>query len=333
VLGAVESATRLPDGSFAVATADPGVFLFEADGSFVRQLGRAGRGPFEYQGPLTVRPAGENVAVWDGGNRKLLLFAPNGTNLREWPRLGRTVSDFAVRGDTLYAYHSGGINEDYVSIYHYDNQKAPAAEFGKAPGEHFPLSLLEGSGGLSYDNQHEFLLYSSPAEPVVHLYNPRSGRRDAWRIEDPDFNTEAVSGYTGLEDINADILGAAEQALRSSRFYFLQAVGGQVLSVLQHGELVYQKSSTETASGQAVGGTSGSLDMGGVKTYTRTFNAHLHTREGNNISCKFFSLEIEKIKSDSPIAGPTPRGFLILNTRSAGENSDYVLVEYYVAER
>lgn len=333
VLGAVESATRLPDGSFAVATADPGVFLFKDDGSFVRQLGRAGRGPFEYLGRLTVRPAGENVAVWDGGNRKLLLFAPNGTHLREWSRLGRAVSDFAVRGDTLFAYHSGGINEDYVSVYHYDNQKATAVSLGKAPGEHFPLSLLEGSGDLTYDSQNESLLYASPAEPVVHLYNPRSGRRDVWHIEDPDFDTEAASEYTSLEDINADILGAAEQALRSSRFYFLQAVGGQVLSVLQNGELVYRKSFTETVSGRARSGTSGSLDMGGVRTYTRTFNAHLHTREGNDLFCESFSFARDQISSDSPIVGPTPRGFLILNTRSEEDNSDYVLVEYYVAEQ
>lgn len=333
VLGAMESATVLPDGSFVVATGDPGVFWFDSDGSFVRQLGRPGRGPFEYQGSLAVRPVGENIAVWDGGNRKLLIFAPDGTNLREWTRLGRAVSDFAVRGDTLYAYHSGGINEDYVSIYHYDNQKAPAEALGQAPGEHFPLSLLEGSGDLTFANNQGLLLYASPAEPVLHVYDPRSNRHSAWRIQDPAFSTEAVSGYQSLEDINANILGAAEQAFQSSRYYFLQVVGDQVLSVLQHGELVYQNSLAKAASKGARRGAAGSVNAGGVETYTRSFHVHLHTLEGNAVACEALSFAMDEIGSDSPIVGPTPRGFLILNTRSTADDVEYVLTEYFVPER
>lgn len=327
--GVVESAAVLPEGSVVVATADPGVFLFEPDGSFVRQLGRTGRGPFEYRGSLDVRPTGENVAVWDAGNRTLLTFAPTGTELREWTQLGRAVSDFAVRGDTLYAYHSGGINEDFVSIYYYDDQKAPALEFGKAPGEHFPLSLLEGSGGLSYADRHGLLFYASPAEPIVHLYDPGSGDHDSWQIDDPDFTTEAVSAYTSLKDVNANILAAAEQALRSSRFYFLQAVGDRLLSVLQHGELVYEKSLGDA---RGTGRTESTLDAGGVDTNTRTFSVHLHTQDGDALACEALSFTEDEIESDSPIVGPTPRGFLILTTRTTKEDIEYVLTEYAVPE-
>lgn len=330
VLGAVESATILHDGSFAVATEDPGVFFFDSGGSLVRQLGRPGRGPFEYQGSLTVRPAGKNVAVWDGGNRKLLIFSLDGSPVREWTELGRAVSDFAVRRDTLYAYHSGGTNEDYVSIYDYDNQESPSVALGKAPGEHFPLSLLEGSGSLTFANIQGLLFYASPAEPVLHRYNPTSNRRSRWRIHDPAFDTEAVSGYQSLEDINADILAAGEQALRSSRFYFLQSIGNRVLSILQHGKLIYEKSLADV---RATGGTENTLDAGGVETNTRRFHVHLHARDGDPLACESLSFSKDEIESDSPIVGPTPRGFLILSTRMKEKDVEYVLTEYYVPDR
>lgn len=327
LLSTVESATMRPDGSLAVATADPGVFLFDSEGTLLRQLGRSGRGPSEYQGPLTVRSTGDDIAVWDAGNRKLLLFSSAGAPLREWTRIGRAVTDFALRGDTLYAY-SGGIDEDYVSIYNYDNQNAPAVELGSAPGEHLPLSLLDGSGTLSYDDDRELLLFASPAEPVVYTYDPNADRHGSLRIADPDFTTAAVSEYTSLEDISANTLEAAEQAFRSSRFYFLQSVGDRVLSILQHGELVYDRSVSEA---QATGGTESTLDTGGVETYTRRLHVHLHTKDGNVLACESLSFSKDEIESDSPIVGPTPRGFLILTTQTKDDTIEYELTEYSVS--
>lgn len=328
VLGTVESAAVLSDGSFVVATEDPRVSLFDSGGSFTGQLGRPGRGPFEYQGSLTVRPAGKNIAIWDSGNRKLLLFSPDGTSIREWTGMGRAVSDFVVRRDTLYAYHSGGTNEDYVSIYEYDNQESPAVALGDAPGEHFPLNLLDGSGGLTFCRGH--LLYASPAEPVVHKYNPKTNRRDSWRMDDPAFSTEAVVEYESLEDINADILRAGEQALRSSRFYFLQSIGVRVLSVLQHGELVYEKSLAEA---KATGETESTLDVGGVETNTRRFHVHLHTQDGDALACESLSFSKNEIESDSPIVGTTPRGFLVFTTQTKDDTTEYKLTEYSVPRR
>lgn len=331
LLGSVESATVLSDGSLALATADPGLFIFDADGTFVREIGQSGRGPFEYQGPLTVRPLKDGVAAWDAGNRKLLEFTIEGARAREWSRLGRAVSDFAVHGDTLFAYHGGGISEDYVSVYHYQDQGAPVQEFGNAPGEHFALSLLEGSGDLAYDTRNTLLLYASPAEPVVHLYDPSTGTRTSWRIEDPDFTTEAVSEYTSLGDVNTDLLGAAEQAMRSSRFYFLNITGDRVLSVLQHGELVYRKSFAESVS-SSEGGTAGSFEVGGVETNTRSFHVYLHTLGGDALACESLSFNEGEVESDSPIVGPTPRGFFVLNVRTKEDELDYVLTKYSVPQ-
>lgn len=335
LLGEVNSAAQLDDGSFAVATEDPGVFLFDADGSFIRMLGRAGQGPFEYQGSLVVRATQQKVAVWDKGNRKLMEFAPDGTNLREWTQIGQNVSDFVVWNDTLYAYQSGGANEDYLMMYRHDARDEAIRRFGDAPGEHFALALLDGSDPITYDSARERVLYASPAEPIVHLYDPADDSQNKWRIEDPRFTTDAVRAYASFEDVNANILEASEQAFQSSRFYSLHTAGDNVLSVLQHGELIYERSFAEAvAEGAAMrGGTEGTLDVGNVETQTRVLHVRLHTPRGEVIACESLPLlEIETV-NDSPIVGPTPQGFLVLNRRgSDGAAVDYILTEYYLPE-
>jgi len=333
LLGDVESAAKLSDSLLAVATTDPGVFLFDSQGSFVRQLGQPGRGPGEYQGALIVRSVGDTIAVWDAGNRKLLLFSRNGEVLREWTQIGRAVSEYSVRHDTLFAYHSGGLNENYLSLYRYGNQGTADHRFGNAPGEHFPLSLLDGSAALSYNDKNGLLFYASPAERWVHVYNPRPSSTEEFRIEDPKFDVGAVSEYTTLNDVNSDLLKAAEQAFRSSRFYFLNSFGGRVLSVLQHGELKYEKSFAGSVNSQARKGTKGGLDVGEVEENSRVFNVHLHTVDGNALACESLSLSEMDVESDSPILGPTPRGFFILNTRTKEETVDYILREYSVSNR
>jgi hypothetical protein len=327
ILDEVEYAMGLPDGSWIITTKDPGIFHFSEDGQFLRQFGRAGRGPYEYERPVQVRSDGETVAVWDEGNRKVSVFSIDGTPVREWTGFARPVSDFEVVEDTLYAYSSGSATTDFVSIYAYAHERrgTPVDQLGQAPEGHRPLSFLGGSGGLTYDRTQDRLFYVSPAATTVHVYNPRTGQQQTWSIDDEAFDIEPVrSSQRNL----TNPLIAAEQAFQSSRFYVIHAFENRLLSVLQHGQLKYNRSIADAVSAQAQGDTQGAIDLGGVETYTRRFHVHLHTTEAEPLGCEVVSFEHSEISSDSPIRGRTPRGFVIPMTRTTPTDVEYVLVEY-----
>jgi len=61
-----------------------GIFVFDAAGNFLRQFGRSGQGPGEYQNPgrLRVLDSGE-LSFYDGGGDKFLYFNAAGVFLRE----------------------------------------------------------------------------------------------------------------------------------------------------------------------------------------------------------------------------------------------------------
>jgi hypothetical protein len=327
ILDEIEHATALVDGSWIVTTKDPGVFHFSPDGSYLRQFGREGYGPFEYTQPLQVRSDGETIAVWDQGNRKILVFGLNGERIREWTGFGRPISDFALHGDTLYAYSSGSATTDFVSVHAHESRGTPLKQLGEAPEGHRPLSFLSQSGGLTLDRARDRLLYVSPAALEVQVYDTQTGVERSWAIEDEAFDVASVQAPA---QSLANPLVAGEHAFRSSRFYLVHAFDDRVVSVLQHGKLEYERSIADAVQEQAGGGAQASIGLGGIKAYTRRFHVHLTTHTGEPIACETVAFARGEVRSDSSIRGLTPRGFVVPVTRATPSDVTYVLVEYAV---
>ncbi|MDD8026253.1 MAG: 6-bladed beta-propeller [Acidobacteriota bacterium] len=72
-----------PKGEMIILS-EAGIFVFDAAGGFLRQFGRLGQGPGEYQNPGLIRvlDSGE-LAFYDGGADKFLFWSLDGALLRE----------------------------------------------------------------------------------------------------------------------------------------------------------------------------------------------------------------------------------------------------------
>lgn len=91
----IQGMVRLSDGRIAVVdNRAPDLRIFDADGRWVRTLGRKGRGPGEFQSPsiLGVLP-GDTIVVVDGSLRRISLFHPDAGFIRS-----------ATAGDDLHGY-------------------------------------------------------------------------------------------------------------------------------------------------------------------------------------------------------------------------------------
>jgi hypothetical protein len=94
----VMGAVRLQDGRVAVANMSSGsVRIYDASGRYVRDLGRTGRGPAEFQQVMGIhRLAGDTLAV-DDSHDEIEFFTPNGTHVRQL-RLARGVRPLYLSG-------------------------------------------------------------------------------------------------------------------------------------------------------------------------------------------------------------------------------------------
>lgn len=75
----------LPDGGVVVvASASREIRVFDADGQWVRTIGRDGEGPGELRGPGMMTRAGDTLYVPDGQLGRLNAFLTDGTFLGSW---------------------------------------------------------------------------------------------------------------------------------------------------------------------------------------------------------------------------------------------------------
>jgi len=324
-MGNVQRAAVLGDGSLVVTTDDPGIVLFEGNGTYVRHVGGVGRGPFEYRRPSTVRATDNGFAVWDRGNSKVMTFASDGTPRDEWTGL-RSAANLAMHRDTLVLYHTGGRTEDFIAVHTREAPNRPVRAVGKAPGEHIALTILEGSAPLAFDRSSGHIYYASPAAPTVYRLNPATGTSDHWTLRDPAFDVGPLSAYTRMEDVNSDLGGAIEQAVQSSRFLELQVVDGSVLSLIQHGAYRTDRS-FQLQTGERGGF---SFDTGDVVENTLHLRAHWTAAQEPSGVCQRIDFDFEK--EQLHVAGLSARGFLLYTPRFTETDVEYIITSYAVPE-
>jgi len=335
LLGSLTDATRLPDGRIAVATVDPGVFLFDADGGFLQQLGRPGQGPFEYLNPTLVRPAGDGVAVWDAGNRRLLTFQADGSPDAEWTGFARAVSNFALQGATLYLHHGGASTDPYVGVYTHDHRGEALTRVGAHPEGHAALSFIGGAAPMAPGSEGG-VRYASPSALAVYAFDAPQGERLAYRISDPAFDTSPVDAFPRREDIG-NPMEAIQQATQSSHFRALHAMPEGALAVVKHGRVVYERTMEEalqnaetTVQGRTM--SSSSMDMGAVVENTIRHHVHYIAADGTPQSCQTLRFSGGEDALRMALLGPTPRGFFLYTERLTSADVDYKLTEYLLPE-
>ena len=108
----------LPDGRVVVVDArERAIRIVDFTRGTVTQIGREGQGPNEYRTPRTALSwRGDTVLVYDGGNRRLLKVAPDGTLRGEITIPGAIFADKGVT-PMAYADASGAL---YLQITPHD---------------------------------------------------------------------------------------------------------------------------------------------------------------------------------------------------------------------
>ena len=313
VLGNIASATALPSEEIVIATDDPGVFVFESDGTFVRQLGQPGQGPFEYQNPTIVRAYDDNIAIWDAGNMKVTVYDQEGNSVNEWTGFTWSIADFEIRDGILYSYY-GSVDAPYLRIWDLEAEEMIAEYDDAVSAERAALTQMEGSGSLAFQEDRLYAL--DPSATAIQQYDMSQETETQLSIDDPAFELASLDVSTpdelGFED-------AMQFGISSSRSYHITATESALLAVLQHGTVTYDAPLFENDQPNP---------NARMESYDRYLHVYRLTHEGEATDCERIDIDIEQAQSDHVIMGPTPRGFLHRTIEETGADMEYVLTEY-----
>ncbi|HET7585913.1 MAG TPA: hypothetical protein VFK13_13435 [Gemmatimonadaceae bacterium] len=154
----IRSALRLSDGRIAVvSTAQHGVRFYDSTGRFLRQVGRAGGGPGEFQGvPMLQRWRGDSLMAFDGRSRSASIVSPTGA-IQTVVVLEKGTAGWIGRlSDGSYLVSIGGFSPvmdtipDYrmpTPIRHVDSAGALIDTVGVFPGVEFQITG-QGRGAM-----------------------------------------------------------------------------------------------------------------------------------------------------------------------------------------
>lgn len=165
-LNRVRGAVRLRDGTIVVANGNPQQLrFFDSRGHFVRNAGRKGSGPGEFQSPTRLWVLrGDTLLVYDALARRIVLFGSTGNHLgtrvlASPPSRSQAVIFGAFPDHSLFAgssdietappratpYYFG----QHVFVYGLDGQ--PGQDIGPfGDGEHFVQQTVPERGGTAY---------------------------------------------------------------------------------------------------------------------------------------------------------------------------------------
>jgi len=103
-----------PNGDIFVADGHTGcmcdnarIVKFSKDGKFIKEFGKKGTGPGEFDGPHALAfDSKGRLFVGDRTNNRIEIFDQNGKFLAEWKQFGRPSGIFITKDDTIYVSDS-----------------------------------------------------------------------------------------------------------------------------------------------------------------------------------------------------------------------------------
>lgn len=223
VLFRVVGVTRTESGGVAVLNGGSNeVLLFDRHGQMVGRRGREGDGPGEFRALSSVIPlGGDSLAVYDGGHKRLSVFAPDGVLAREFTldpmpegSAYERLLPFPDHGFAVFTQGglmggSSGVFRSMSESFAVDANGERTGSFGRFPGSENFITQFAGTvlfGANSYAAVvGDELVVGTADEPVLKFYSQDDGLRRVVRWPDHD---RAVS-----EERFEQYLSTAEAAL------------------------------------------------------------------------------------------------------------------------
>jgi hypothetical protein len=115
-VGRFHTVARLPDGRYALSydASDDEVLIFEADGRFVRRIGRAGEGPGEFRSIRFLRSAPKGFAALDPRLRRVTFFNATLAPSHILPLELTPLGDALVYNDTTIVINAVDLRRDRI---------------------------------------------------------------------------------------------------------------------------------------------------------------------------------------------------------------------------
>ena len=171
------------------------VLTFNKNGDFIKNLGKVGRGPFEWLTPRYIFQVDDAFAIWDANGLKFLLYNNELEPVEELFGIKHAINGGSFKDqNTLAVLNRTPGQKEFVHLYQRKNHKdfELIKSVGNLSYEGYVLFFHANTGGLVWNGDD--IVYSDPAKPVINVYNLTSGTVRSFWFTDDNFKVEPWGG-------------------------------------------------------------------------------------------------------------------------------------------
>lgn len=206
-----------------------GVSIINNKGEITTDLGKSGKGPFEWLSPRYIKVIENEIYIWDAGNLKLLVCDERFQAVREVTGISQAIRGLAFKNkETVAVLHDIRAENEFIKVYERnENEEFQLKQsFGELTDEGRKLLMIFMSGGILWNN--EDLLWCDPAVPEINVFNVKENRFRSISIPDNLFSVEAWGNRRETPKNVEDFI------FSNSRVVSLQKLEDYILVEIEH---------------------------------------------------------------------------------------------------
>ena len=210
-----------------------GVSVMNNAGELKTHLGNIGRGPFEWLRPMFIQYLNGEIAIWDAGNLKFIIYDEDYEPVREEYGIQYSIRGFNRNAtDWVAVYDQPGNQKEFVYIYEKDaNGRFSVKKSIGAISDEGRIKLFsEMIGGVLWNGND--LLWVDPAVPGFSVFDPEENDIREFILDDDLFS---VDPWDEPQQMSQRVFSKIEGYLFSnSRIVSLQKLNDHILIEVEH---------------------------------------------------------------------------------------------------
>ena len=166
-------------GNFIIADGwqSRGVYIYSPNGKFLKELGRQGQGPGEYQNPVSIDISkGGDIWVADYGGNRINIYSNDFKFKRSIVGKTRILHYLNINSqDEIYMYRSTANPlrpSTADTIFKYDNEGNKITSFAPFPKEALEVKFWSGQDGMAIDKE-DYIYELNPLYYRIQKFSPR----------------------------------------------------------------------------------------------------------------------------------------------------------------
>lgn len=230
----IESINLIEDSMLVLLTSSPdGIRMLSKKGIVTSEIGKLGRGPFEWLRPISSKFVNDRLYIWDANNLKFLQYDNKMRPIKEMFAKSANSGFEIMNDDTIVILNPMPNKDEFIHIMkanYQGNSFELVKSFGSLSNEGRLLFFHGNTAPIS--RLQNDIIFADPAKSEIGIFNSLSGSLRYVKFHDQEFVIDPwEKPFRGTQD---EFMKLEKYIFSNSRITSIQSLDNCILVEVEH---------------------------------------------------------------------------------------------------